>query len=79
MHMKKTMNSVKRTDGEKRMAVLRLELDYELATLYEAMMETKIGKTTSRINAPSSMTTHLRRTISTVRFFLESCRRPFRS
>jgi hypothetical protein len=40
MHMKKTtMNSVKRTDGEKRMAVLRLELDYELATLYEAMME----------------------------------------
>lgn len=37
--MKKTVNSLKRTDGEKRMAVLRLELDYELATLYEAMME----------------------------------------
>lgn len=39
MLMKKTVNSLKRTDGEKRMAVLRLELDYELATLYEAMME----------------------------------------
>ncbi len=39
MLMRKTVNSPKRTDGEKRMAVLRLELDYELATLYEAMME----------------------------------------
>ncbi|SFA52138.1 hypothetical protein SAMN05192569_103427 [Parageobacillus thermantarcticus] len=37
--MKKTMNSVKRADGDKRIAMLRLELDYELATLYEAMME----------------------------------------
>ncbi|MGG3834607.1 MULTISPECIES: hypothetical protein [Geobacillus] len=37
--MKKTANSLKRPDGDKRMAVLRLELDYELATLYEAMME----------------------------------------
>jgi len=37
--MKKMMNGVKRIDGEKRMAVLRLELDYELATLYEAMVE----------------------------------------
>jgi hypothetical protein len=37
--MKKVMNGLKRTDGEKRIAVLRLELDYELATLYEAMME----------------------------------------
>ncbi|KPD01305.1 hypothetical protein LR69_00462 [Geobacillus sp. BCO2] len=35
----KTANSLKRPDGDKRMAVLRLELDYELATLYEAMME----------------------------------------
>lgn len=39
MLMKRTMNSVKRADGDKRIAVLRLELDYELATLYEAMME----------------------------------------
>jgi hypothetical protein len=37
--MKKVVNGLKRTDGEKRIAVLRLELDYELATLYEAMME----------------------------------------
>lgn len=37
--MKKTINSVKRADGDKRIAMLRLELDYELATLYEAMME----------------------------------------
>ncbi|ANB55834.1 hypothetical protein GFC29_248 [Anoxybacillus sp. B7M1] len=37
--MKKTVNSLKRSDGERRMAVLRLELDYELATLYEAMVE----------------------------------------
>ncbi|ALF10013.1 hypothetical protein [Parageobacillus thermoglucosidasius] len=37
--MKKTMNAVKRAEGNKRIAVLRLELDYELATLYEAMME----------------------------------------
>jgi len=32
------MNSVKNTPGEKeRTAVLRLEMDYELATLFEAM------------------------------------------
>jgi hypothetical protein len=37
--MKKVMNGLKRTEGEKRIAILRLELDYELATLYEAMME----------------------------------------
>ncbi|MBA2870653.1 single-stranded DNA-specific DHH superfamily exonuclease [Anoxybacillus calidus] len=37
--MKKVINGLKRMDGEKRIAVLRLELDYELATLYEAMME----------------------------------------
>ncbi|SDP29428.1 hypothetical protein SAMN05216565_102236 [Litchfieldia salsa] len=33
------MNTFKRNDGEKRIAVLRLELDYELATLYDAMKE----------------------------------------
>ncbi|WP_044894061.1 hypothetical protein [Bacillus alveayuensis] len=37
--MKKVANGFKRADGEKRIAVLRLELDYELATLYEAMLE----------------------------------------
>lgn len=36
--MKQLMNSVKNTPGEKeRTAVLRLEMDYELATLFEAM------------------------------------------
>ncbi len=33
------MNDFKRRDGEKRLAVLRLEVDYELATLYDAMIE----------------------------------------
>ncbi|MBP2239975.1 hypothetical protein J2Z40_000528 [Cytobacillus eiseniae] len=38
--MKQLMNSVKNQAGEKeRMAVLRLEMDYELATLYEAMSD----------------------------------------
>lgn len=36
--MKQLMNSVKNSPGEKeRTAVLRLEMDYELATLFEAM------------------------------------------
>ncbi|MFE8695338.1 hypothetical protein ACFYKT_03075 [Cytobacillus sp. FJAT-53684] len=36
--MKQLINSVKNTAGEKeRTAVLRLEMDYELATLFEAM------------------------------------------
>ncbi|EEK71815.1 hypothetical protein bcere0007_36550 [Bacillus mycoides] len=33
------INALKRTDAEKRIPVLRLELDYELATLYDAMMD----------------------------------------
>ncbi|MCA1041032.1 hypothetical protein LCM00_16065 [Bacillus infantis] len=38
--MKQLMNSVKKKAGEKeRTAVLRLEMDYELATLFEAMGE----------------------------------------
>jgi hypothetical protein len=37
--MKQVMNTFKRNDGERRIAVLRLELDYELATLYDAMKE----------------------------------------
>ncbi|WP_077620938.1 hypothetical protein [Bacillus sinesaloumensis] len=37
--MKQVMNDLKRIDGEKRMAVLRLEVDYELATLYDAMID----------------------------------------
>ncbi len=41
------MNTFKRTDGEKRIAVLRLELDYELATLYDAMKENDDKKKSS--------------------------------
>lgn len=38
--MKKTVNlSKKQTPDQQRMAVLRLELDYELATLFDAMGE----------------------------------------
>jgi len=37
--VKRVMNGVKRIDSEKRKAVIRLELDYELATLYEAMLQ----------------------------------------
>jgi len=37
--LKQVSRSVKRNDGEKRIAVLRLELDYELATLYDAINE----------------------------------------
>ncbi|MDF0725340.1 hypothetical protein PY093_01285 [Cytobacillus sp. S13-E01] len=37
--MKQVTNLLKRVDGEKRIAVLRLELDYELATLYDAMKD----------------------------------------
>lgn len=37
--MKQVINTFKRKDGEKRLAVLRLEVDYELATLYDAMIE----------------------------------------
>jgi len=38
--MKQLVNSLKKRDPEKeRKAVLRLELDYELATLFEAMAD----------------------------------------
>jgi hypothetical protein len=40
LSMKQVMNSVKKKAVEKqRTAVLRLEMDYELATLFEAMGE----------------------------------------
>ncbi|MDQ0243996.1 hypothetical protein J2S09_001541 [Bacillus fengqiuensis] len=37
--MKQVVNMYKKLDGQKRLAVIRLEMDYELATLYEAMVE----------------------------------------
>lgn len=39
LEMKQVINTSKKNEGEKRIAVLRLELDYELATLYDAMTE----------------------------------------
>ncbi|GGE66768.1 hypothetical protein [Priestia taiwanensis] len=35
--MRQVINALKRKDAELRIPVLRLELDYELATLYDAM------------------------------------------
>jgi hypothetical protein len=35
--MKQVMNTLKRTDAERRIPVLRLEIDYELATLFDAL------------------------------------------
>ncbi|MGV3488871.1 MAG: hypothetical protein ACO1OC_09835 [Tuberibacillus sp.] len=35
--MKQVIQTLKRTDAEKRIPVLRLEIDYELLTLYDAM------------------------------------------
>ncbi|AKO91563.1 hypothetical protein [Priestia filamentosa] len=37
--MKQVVNIHKKTEYTNRLAVLRMELDYELATLYEAMIE----------------------------------------
>ncbi len=39
IEMKQMINTLKRSEGETRLAVLRLELDYELATLYDAIKE----------------------------------------
>ncbi|MGO4887938.1 hypothetical protein ACJ2A9_09280 [Anaerobacillus sp. MEB173] len=36
--MEQVIQTFKRTDGEKRISVLRLEIDYELATLHDAML-----------------------------------------
>lgn len=36
--MKQVIEAFKRKDAEKRIPVLRLEIDYELATLFDAMV-----------------------------------------
>lgn len=36
--MKQVIQTLKRTDAEKRIPVLRLEIDYELVTLHDAMV-----------------------------------------
>lgn len=37
--MEQVIRTFKKTNGEKRIAVLRLEIDYELATLHDAIIE----------------------------------------
>ncbi|ASI35865.1 MULTISPECIES: hypothetical protein [Exiguobacterium] len=37
--MKQVIEAYKRKDAEKRIPVLRLEIDYELATLHDAIVE----------------------------------------
>ena len=37
--MKQVIQTLKRTDAERRIPVLRLEIDYELATLHDAMVK----------------------------------------
>ncbi|MBM7703371.1 hypothetical protein [Metabacillus iocasae] len=44
--MKQVVNMYKKANGNKRLAVLRLEVDYELATLYDAMIEKNEEKKT---------------------------------
>jgi hypothetical protein len=41
--MRQVINALKRRDAELRIPVLRLELDYELATLYDAMVISDIS------------------------------------
>lgn len=37
--MKQVIQTLKRRDGEQRIPVVRLEIDYELATLHDAMLQ----------------------------------------
>ncbi|SDN23737.1 hypothetical protein SAMN04488053_101208 [Alkalicoccus daliensis] len=37
--MEKVIQTLKRKDGERRIPVLKLEIDYELQTLFDAMQE----------------------------------------
>lgn len=37
--MKQVIQTLKRNDAEKRIPVVKLEIDYELATLHDAMLE----------------------------------------
>ncbi|EIT84941.1 hypothetical protein A374_12880 [Fictibacillus macauensis ZFHKF-1] len=40
--MKQVIQTLKRTDAERRIPVLKLEIDYELSTLFEAMQANNI-------------------------------------
>lgn len=41
--MKQVIQTLKRMDAEKRIPVVRMEIDYELATLHEAMLNEDIN------------------------------------
>lgn len=42
--MEQVIQALKRTDGEKRIPVLRMEIDYELLNLHEAMLDEDLVK-----------------------------------
>lgn len=50
--MKQVMNSLKRRDAEERIPVLKLEIDYELTTLHDAILlhdDTQMDVSKSRL------------------------------
>ncbi|MBO8162208.1 MAG: hypothetical protein H0Z34_00645 [Brevibacillus sp.] len=55
--MDQVMAALKRRDAEERIPVLRLELDYELATLYDALKQ----RDTEQINQSKQRLKQLRR------------------
>ncbi|WP_100373348.1 hypothetical protein [Bacillus sp. FJAT-45037] len=60
--MKQVMQEVKHIDREKRIPVLRLEIDYELVTMHDAMLQEDlvlINQTKSRLEALSHELTQL--------------------
>ncbi|SEB11482.1 hypothetical protein SAMN05421743_11773 [Thalassobacillus cyri] len=51
--MKRVMEALRRREAEERLPVIRLEIDYELMTLYDAMMEEdeeQIANSKQRLN-----------------------------
>ncbi|WP_331248432.1 hypothetical protein [Evansella clarkii] len=42
--MEKVIQTLKRIDGEKRIPVLKMEIDYELQTLYDALQANEEGQ-----------------------------------
>ncbi|WP_066176378.1 hypothetical protein [Bacillus marinisedimentorum] len=55
--MRQVVEALRRTDAEKRIPVVKLEIDYELATLYDAM----VSKDSEGITASKRKLEHLRK------------------
>ncbi|WP_085524117.1 hypothetical protein [Tuberibacillus sp. Marseille-P3662] len=55
--MKQVIKTLRRTDAEKRIPVMRMEIDYELATLHEAIVNEDINQ----IEVSKQRLTELRR------------------